>query len=257
MTDDQSRQTLSFLQRRFREAGIRPHTKRGQNFLIDLNLLRVLFESAAVDRDDVVLEVGTGTGSLTALLAQSAAAVVTVEIDPAMFQLAAEELHRLAQRRHAPSRRLAGQEPAQPGRHRGGPRAIGRGARPALEAGRQPALPRRHAGAGQPVGRRRAAANHDRHDPKGTGRAHHRPAGQQGLRRAERLGSSPSPRGNPPHAAAGSLLAAAEILVRLPPSHAGRGPAAGASPTASSFTISSAPCSCTAASSSARSCSPS
>ena len=45
-------------------------------------------------RDDVVLEVGTGTGSLTARLAQQAAAVVTVEVDPAMFQLAAEELHR-------------------------------------------------------------------------------------------------------------------------------------------------------------------
>jgi 16S rRNA (adenine1518-N6/adenine1519-N6)-dimethyltransferase len=95
MTDSQARQTLSFLQRRFREAGIRPHTKRGQNFLIDLNLLQVLFQSAAVDRNDVVLEVGTGTGSLTALLARAAAAVVTVEIDPAMFQLAAEELHRL------------------------------------------------------------------------------------------------------------------------------------------------------------------
>ena len=88
------KQTLSFLMRRFEEVGIRPHTKFGQNFLIDLNLLRVLFESAAVTRDDVVLEVGTGTGSLTALLAQHAAAVVTVEIDPQMFQLASEELHR-------------------------------------------------------------------------------------------------------------------------------------------------------------------
>ena len=37
-----SRQTLSFLLRRFEEAGIRPHTKFGQNFLIDLNLLDVL-----------------------------------------------------------------------------------------------------------------------------------------------------------------------------------------------------------------------
>ena len=92
---DRSRQTLTFLQRRFREAGIRPHTKHGQNFLIDLNLLQVLFDAAAVDRNDVVLEVGTGTGGLTAMLAQAAAAVVTVEIDPVMFQLAAEELHRL------------------------------------------------------------------------------------------------------------------------------------------------------------------
>ncbi len=78
--------------RRFQEVGIRPHTKFGQNFLIDLNLLNVLLESAAVTRDDVILEVGTGTGSLSALLAQRAAAVVTVEIDRQMFQLASEEL---------------------------------------------------------------------------------------------------------------------------------------------------------------------
>lgn len=89
-----ARQTLSFLMKRFEETGIRPHSKFGQNFLIDLNLLQVLIDAAAVTRDDVVLEVGTGTGSLTAMLAQRAAAVVTVEIDPQMYQLAGEELHR-------------------------------------------------------------------------------------------------------------------------------------------------------------------
>ena len=40
-----------------------------------------------------MLEVGTGTGSLTAAMADAAAAVVTVEIDPQLFALAAEELH--------------------------------------------------------------------------------------------------------------------------------------------------------------------
>jgi 16S rRNA (adenine1518-N6/adenine1519-N6)-dimethyltransferase len=94
MTNDQhSNQTLSFLKRRFAEVGIQPRTKLGQNFLIDLNLLRLLFRTADIGANDVVLEVGTGTGSLTALMAEAAAAVVTVELDPQLFQLASEELH--------------------------------------------------------------------------------------------------------------------------------------------------------------------
>ncbi len=85
-------QTRSFLLKRFEEAGIRPRTKHGQNFLIDLNLLRVLYDAAEVGPDDVVLEIGTGTGSLTGLLVQTAAEVVTVEIDEQLHQLAKEEL---------------------------------------------------------------------------------------------------------------------------------------------------------------------
>ena len=88
-------QTLSFLLRRFEEAGIRPHTRLGQNFLIDPNLQQLLLRTAQLGPEDVVLEVGTGTGSLTILMAPLAAAVVTVEIDPQLFQLAGEELFHL------------------------------------------------------------------------------------------------------------------------------------------------------------------
>jgi len=88
-------QTLSFLMRRFREAGIRPRTKLGQNFLIDLNLQQVLLQTADLGPDDLVLEVGTGTGSLTVLMAARAAAVVTVELDRDLARLAGEELHGL------------------------------------------------------------------------------------------------------------------------------------------------------------------
>lgn len=86
------RQTISYLTRRFQEAGIRPEVRHGQNFLIDLNLLDVLIETADPSENDVVLEVGTGMGSLTAMLAERAAHVVTVEIDARLHQMAAEEL---------------------------------------------------------------------------------------------------------------------------------------------------------------------
>jgi 16S rRNA (adenine1518-N6/adenine1519-N6)-dimethyltransferase len=86
------RQTQSYLIRRFEEAGIHPEVRHGQNFLIDLNLLDVLLDAAQIGPRDVILEVGTGLGSLTQRMAEMAAAVVTVEIDHRMYQLASEEL---------------------------------------------------------------------------------------------------------------------------------------------------------------------
>jgi 16S rRNA (adenine1518-N6/adenine1519-N6)-dimethyltransferase len=87
-----TRQTKTFLLERFREMGIRPATRHGQNFLIDLNLVQLIVDAAELTKDDVVLEVGTGTGSLTAMMAERAAAVVTVEIDAHLFELASEQL---------------------------------------------------------------------------------------------------------------------------------------------------------------------
>ncbi len=91
-SDPSNRQTVSFLTRRFREVGLRPDTRHGQNFLIDLNLVELLARTADVGPQDVVLEIGTGTGSLTAMLAVRAGAVVTVEISAELHQLAREEL---------------------------------------------------------------------------------------------------------------------------------------------------------------------
>jgi 16S rRNA (adenine1518-N6/adenine1519-N6)-dimethyltransferase len=85
-------QTISFLKQRLAEVGIHLKSRHGQNFLTDLNLLRLLADTADLLPRDVVLEVGTGTGALTALIAERSAAVITVEIDPQLHQLASEEL---------------------------------------------------------------------------------------------------------------------------------------------------------------------
>ena len=77
---------------RFREMGIAPATRHGQNFLIDLNLQRLIIDAAELTVDDVVLEIGTGTGAMTSMMAERAGAVVTVEIDQHLFELASEQL---------------------------------------------------------------------------------------------------------------------------------------------------------------------
>ena len=86
------RQTATYLMHRFREAGFAPHARHGQNFLIDLNLLGILLDAADLGPQDVVLEIGTGMGTLTTQMAQRAGHVITVEIDEHLHQLAGEEL---------------------------------------------------------------------------------------------------------------------------------------------------------------------
>jgi 16S rRNA (adenine1518-N6/adenine1519-N6)-dimethyltransferase len=73
-------------------AGIRPNKKLGQHFLTDLNLMQLLVDCANVQKDDIVLEVGCGTGSLTETLAQRAGTVVAVEIDHSLAAIAKGQL---------------------------------------------------------------------------------------------------------------------------------------------------------------------
>jgi len=73
-------------------AGLRPVSRFGQNFLIDLNLVDLIANSAQLRPTDVVLEIGTGVGSLTQRLADRAGAVLSVEIDSSLHRLASEEL---------------------------------------------------------------------------------------------------------------------------------------------------------------------
>lgn len=82
------RQTLSYLRRLFEAHGLEAKSKLGQNFLIDLNLVELIVRTAELERSDAVLEVGTGTGSLTAQLAAWAGCVTTIEIDSGLGPVA-------------------------------------------------------------------------------------------------------------------------------------------------------------------------
>jgi 16S rRNA (adenine1518-N6/adenine1519-N6)-dimethyltransferase len=90
MSQAAPRQTLTYLRNLFEARGIHPKNKLGQNFLIDLNLLDVILRAAELTREDLVLEVGSGTGGLTARLADQAGRVLSVEIDPAFVEMASQ-----------------------------------------------------------------------------------------------------------------------------------------------------------------------
>jgi 16S rRNA (adenine1518-N6/adenine1519-N6)-dimethyltransferase len=70
--------------RRLRRFGVRPKRDLGQNFLIDSNILGVIERAAALEPDDVALEIGGGLGALSEHLAPRCAHVHVVELDRAL-----------------------------------------------------------------------------------------------------------------------------------------------------------------------------
>jgi 16S rRNA (adenine1518-N6/adenine1519-N6)-dimethyltransferase len=85
-------QTKQQIEQLLAEAGVKPNKRLGQNFLVDLNLMRLLVDTANIGNDDIVLEVGCGTGSLTQALAERAGKVIAVEMDETLAKIAAREL---------------------------------------------------------------------------------------------------------------------------------------------------------------------
>lgn len=64
----------------------------GQNFLVDERVLGKIVSSAEISKDDVVIEVGPGIGTLTQALAKEAYKVVAVEIDTTLVPILGELL---------------------------------------------------------------------------------------------------------------------------------------------------------------------
>jgi len=66
--------------------------KFGQNFLIDTHVLEKIIRAAQIDKDDFVLEIGPGIGTLTQYLCENAREVVAVEIDQMLIPILEETL---------------------------------------------------------------------------------------------------------------------------------------------------------------------
>ena len=64
----------------------------GQNFLIDSNIVKKIVDTANVDKNTVVIEIGPGIGAMTELLAEKAKKVICFEIDSDMVEIITKEV---------------------------------------------------------------------------------------------------------------------------------------------------------------------
>ena len=70
---------------------IRPSKRLGQSFLIDVNTIHKIAEACRIAPQDTVVEIGSGIGVLTEIIAREAGEVIAVEIDPRLLQILHEQ----------------------------------------------------------------------------------------------------------------------------------------------------------------------
>ncbi len=66
---------------------IRADKKLGQNFLVDENTVNKIIENSNISKNDLVIEIGPGLGTLTKELLEKAGKVICIELDPRMVQI--------------------------------------------------------------------------------------------------------------------------------------------------------------------------
>ncbi len=91
MYSDLAHETQSLLSRH----GVRLRKRLGQNFVVDADLIEEILSIACPSREDAVLEIGAGLGTLTKALAQHASSVKALELDPALVQILRGEVSNL------------------------------------------------------------------------------------------------------------------------------------------------------------------
>lgn len=75
-----------------RQYGIRPKKKFSQSFLVDANIIKKIVEASRISPEDVVVEIGSGIGVLTADLIQKARKLIAVELDNNLVSVLKEKL---------------------------------------------------------------------------------------------------------------------------------------------------------------------
>jgi len=80
-------ETIAVLQK----YGFNFQKKFGQNFLIDTHVLEKIVRAAEITKDDLVLEIGPGIGTLTQYLCEAAGKVIAVEIDRNLIPILTED----------------------------------------------------------------------------------------------------------------------------------------------------------------------
>ena len=70
-----------------KQNGIRANKSLGQNFLINKDVLESIVNSSEISKDDMVIEIGPGLGTLTKYLLEKAGEVLCIEIDSKMIKI--------------------------------------------------------------------------------------------------------------------------------------------------------------------------
>ena len=66
---------------------IEANKKLGQNFLINENVVDKIVDSAEISKDDLVIEIGPGLGTLTSKILEKANKVICIELDSRMINI--------------------------------------------------------------------------------------------------------------------------------------------------------------------------
>jgi 16S rRNA (adenine1518-N6/adenine1519-N6)-dimethyltransferase len=82
---------MTSIKRELAEYGLTPRKRWGQHFLVDRNILSKVIRTAELEKGDVILEIGPGTGEMTLALARQVKKVIAVEIDRKLAEIMKEK----------------------------------------------------------------------------------------------------------------------------------------------------------------------